>query len=336
MDNVNIQVGKESAGTSAAITALGPLPPVRSVSKSGPSGVFFKALKALASLRLTVALFALSIILVFAGTLAQVDAGIWTVVDGYFRSFYVWIPLQIFLPRTVNFGGGFPFPGGWLLGSLLLANLLAAHAVRFKLSWKRSGIIILHSGLIIMMVSELVTGLFAVEGSMLIFEGKSSNYVTHPRATELAIVPEGTGETAEVTVLPMALLRGGGLIRDDGLPFDVEVVQYMVNSHLYKQNIGSEFLPSDFASLPVVPARIKNNATAGLGAEALRRHRPTGNRRHGGEQGRPTGRVCPLLGQEDRQRTWHLPVRRPARRHAAICNRGRKAIRRAVAAQAFL
>jgi ABC-type transport system involved in cytochrome c biogenesis permease subunit len=267
MDNVNIQVGKETAGTSAAITALGPLPPVRSVSKSGPSGVFFKALKGLASLRLTVALFALSIILVFAGTLAQVDAGIWTVVDGYFRSFYVWIPLQIFLPRTVNFGGGFPFPGGWLLGSLLLANLLAAHAVRFKLSWKRSGIIILHSGLIIMMVSELVTGLFAVEGSMLIYEGKSSNYVTHPRETELAIVVEGTGDTAEVTVLPMALLRGGGRIKDDGLPFDVEVVQYMVNSRLYKQNIGSEFLPSDFASLPVVPARINNRATAGLGSK---------------------------------------------------------------------
>jgi len=40
-----------------------------------------KLLKPLASLQLTVVIFALSIFLIFAGTLAQVHAGIWTVVD---------------------------------------------------------------------------------------------------------------------------------------------------------------------------------------------------------------------------------------------------------------
>ena len=53
--------------------------------------------------------------------------------------------------------GSFPFPGGWLLGSVLLVNLLAAHAIRFKLSWKRSGILLLHAGIILMMIGEFIT-----------------------------------------------------------------------------------------------------------------------------------------------------------------------------------
>src|SRR5262249_15413491 len=106
-----------------------------------------KCLAVLASLRLTVVLFALSIVLVFCGTLAQIDAGIWSVVGQYFRSLYVWIPFQLFFPRRLQISGGFPFPGGWLLGGLLLVNLLAAHAVRFRVNWRRSGILLIHSGL---------------------------------------------------------------------------------------------------------------------------------------------------------------------------------------------
>ena len=52
---------------------------------------------ALASLRLTVVLFALSIFLVFAGTLAQVDHGVWDVVNhSYFRVWFAYIELQGF------------------------------------------------------------------------------------------------------------------------------------------------------------------------------------------------------------------------------------------------
>src|SRR4051812_46733717 len=55
-----------------------------------------KGLKALASLQLTVVLFAFSILLVFFGTVAQMDFGIWTVVDKYFWSWYVLVPFDLF------------------------------------------------------------------------------------------------------------------------------------------------------------------------------------------------------------------------------------------------
>ena len=126
--------------------------------------ILLKLLKPLASLQLTVVLFVLSLVLVFAGTLAQVDNPIWTAVSDYFRSFYVFIPNQVFarfcqtfrwVSPTAQWPGYFPFPGGWTIGGLMLANLLAAHAVRFKFSMKRIGIISIHAGIILLMLGEL-------------------------------------------------------------------------------------------------------------------------------------------------------------------------------------
>src|SRR5262249_32935362 len=112
MDNTQVQANPPPAAP-APLPDLPPpaaAPPPRN--PGGVGRVLYKALLRLASLRITVVLFVLSVILVFCGTLAQVDAGIWTVVSRYFRSFYVWIPFRIFFPRDWVVSGGFPFPGG--------------------------------------------------------------------------------------------------------------------------------------------------------------------------------------------------------------------------------
>ncbi len=101
-----------------------------------------KILSFLQSLKLTVWLLSLSMVLVFAGTLAQVDKGIWTVMDQYFRTYLALIDLPVFFPRTWNVPHFLiPFPGGFLLGWLLTANLLAVHAHTFKVlagGWRRT------------------------------------------------------------------------------------------------------------------------------------------------------------------------------------------------------
>ncbi|MDB5321349.1 MAG: cytochrome c assembly protein [Phycisphaerales bacterium] len=97
-------------------------------------------LKPFASLTLTVILLAFSMVLIYAGTLAQVDTDIWKVQHQYFHSFIAWMPLQDLVPRftavPAHEWGRIPFPGGYIIGSLLLINLLSAHAVRFKFSPK--------------------------------------------------------------------------------------------------------------------------------------------------------------------------------------------------------
>ncbi|MBX2852889.1 MAG: cytochrome c biogenesis protein ResB [Phycisphaeraceae bacterium] len=95
----------------------------------------------LASLRLTVVLLAMSMYLIFVGTLAQVELGIWQVVEKYFRSSFVYVPFDVF--RSLLYPGseetwayGHWFPGGFLIIGLLLVNLLAAHALRYKVTGK--------------------------------------------------------------------------------------------------------------------------------------------------------------------------------------------------------
>lgn len=120
-----------------------------------PQGIR-SALKPLASMKLTVVLFALSVFLVFAGTLVQTRLGIWQVMDVYFRSWFAWIEFKIFFPPAwipglvskewqpffMDFPGkkfplqGFYFPGGFLIGSLMAINLAAAHLLRFTVQAK--------------------------------------------------------------------------------------------------------------------------------------------------------------------------------------------------------
>src|SRR3972149_2858478 len=128
------------------------------------------ALSALAALRLTVVLFAMSIFLVFAGTLAQVDRGVWDVVNHtYFR---VWIArvdflaferlVQMFYPVEWRLVGAFYSPGGKLIGGLLLVNLFAAHVVRFKVAAEGAR---LWGGLAVIALGVLVTGLVIRSGT---------------------------------------------------------------------------------------------------------------------------------------------------------------------------
>jgi hypothetical protein len=213
-------------------------------------------------------------VLIFCGTLAQIDNGIWTVVNSYFRWWYVWVPFQLFvrfgqvfffLPKTLTVGGSFPFPGGWTLGTLLLANLLAAHALRFKITPNRLGILIIHAGLIVLMVSELITGLCAVEARMTIAAREAVNFTDETHAVELAVTDPG-GE--EVTVVPASRLKPGAVIRNDQLPFDVQVADYQPNSNLVRAEKDEPDSPETFTSSVGVRYKLVSQAEgAGVGEQ---------------------------------------------------------------------
>ena len=113
----------------------------------------------------------------------------------------------------------------------LLINLLAAHLIRFKMSWKRSGIFLIHGGLILMVIGEWIA-YSAIEGNLRIPEGQSSNFLSHTRFCELAISkPSDDGKMDNVIVIPQSLLqRHAGPISDPRLPFDIEVNKFMINS----------------------------------------------------------------------------------------------------------
>jgi len=318
------------------------------------------------SLKLTVALLMMAIVIVFAGTMAQVNKGIWQVTDAYFRAGIAWIDFSIFFPRhwfpfLPHIPGRFPFPGGRLIGLMMSVNLLVAHLTRFRirprglrlacgvalvvvgglvtwlvvasgsnkgdaeglaridwsllrwgakiglgvawaaalydvvrrdragqLRWwssamtvaglgglliwwllqgdrplvsnaslrilwqllkggfaslillggflllfrKRGGVVLLHAGIALMMLGELVVGLQAVAGHMRIREGATINYVEQDRTYELAIVDKSDPNVDDVIVIPATRLRPGATIAVDTLPFDVTVDRYYANSRM--------------------------------------------------------------------------------------------------------
>jgi ABC-type transport system involved in cytochrome c biogenesis permease subunit len=208
-----------------------------------------RVLKPVASLQLTVALFALSIVLVFFGTLALIDNGMWSVIHSYFKSFVVKIRFDLvrkflsvfFLPslqKVSPWPGWLPFPGGVTIGLALFLNLVAAHVVRFKLSWKRAGIILLHTGVIVLLLGELATRFFAVEATMTLKVGEASNHVDVSDSAELAFIDSSDPTMERVAAISHdAIVRAfenktSERIQNADLPVDVRVDEYYRNTDL--------------------------------------------------------------------------------------------------------
>src|ERR1041385_3678217 len=136
-----------------------------------------RLIKFFSSLRLTVVLLALGMVLIFTGTLAQEPLGLYAVQQRFFRSFFVDAPSFMAgmhkLADMIGQGFGSPlspidaqsvlaapriplFPGGYLIGGVLLINLITAHFTRFKFSWTKLGIWMTHVGLILLLVGQLL------------------------------------------------------------------------------------------------------------------------------------------------------------------------------------
>lgn len=199
---------------------------------------FRRSLDAICSLRLTIVCLAAALVLVFAGTLAQVRFGLYLVQEEYFQSWLIWwqSPFEnVRLPV---------FPGGHLIGGVLLLNLIAAHIRRFSWTWRKLGIQLTHLGLIIMLAGGLATDLFSVHSYMRIKEGKTSNYSEDSMRMELAVIDRTDPETEQVTAVPGDLLAEGGTIRHESLPFRMEVRGFYRNSKLQPLANGEGVVPA--------------------------------------------------------------------------------------------
>lgn len=200
------------------------------------------------SMRLTVVLLALSIVLVFWATLAQVELGVWGVQERFFRTFFV----------LIHFPGTdipFPvFPGGYFLGGLLLINLIAAHVYRFQFTWRKTGIQLTHFGLILLLLGELFTSLWQEEYQLRLDQGQTRNYSESFRYYELAIVDTTDPEFDQVVVIPEEYLVHGEAVQHPQLPFRVEPRFYLPNANLMMKDQLPEGMPT-----------VANTATQGIG-----------------------------------------------------------------------
>jgi len=179
------------------------------------------------SLRLTVLLIAMSMLLIFAATIDQVNLGVWAVQEKYFRSFFVWMPLGA---RSLPV-----FPGGYLIGGAFALNLAAAFAARFQFSLKKSGILLAHAGLVLLLVGELLSGVWQQDDQMALNEGQTKDYAESFRKTELYVSDITDADYADVVAIPSTLLAKQKPIQYPTLPFRVEPLRYYENAAVFQK-----------------------------------------------------------------------------------------------------
>jgi hypothetical protein len=206
-----------------------------------------RLIKFFSSLRLTVVCLALAMILIFAGTFAQVELGLYKAQNEFFRSFMVyWTPKGSSWRIPV-------FPGGYLIGGALLLNLVSAHATRFKFSRHKAGIWMVHAGLILLLLGQLLTDMLSTETTLHLREGQAKNYSESERLAELVVADTSDPGSDLVVAIPQRVLERKKEIMPPALPFTIRVKRFLPNSKV-------ENRPPDSAS----PAA----ATENIGARA--------------------------------------------------------------------
>ena len=188
--------------------------------------------KFLTSLRLTVVCLGFSVLLVFFGTLAQVDEGLWKAQKIWFES---WIVIGQHLQL---FGWKFfvpIFPGGYVIGFTLLAGLTAAFIHRFVWRWDKLGVHLTHGGVILLLLGQLLTQELAVESYVDFKEGETKTYAEDHLKNELAFIRDAGGGQEEVIVIPESMVKPGAEIRHGKLPFTVRVKEYGVNCQIRRR-----------------------------------------------------------------------------------------------------
>lgn len=197
-------------------------------------------LDVITSLKLTIWCLAILMVLVVGCTLAQVSLGTWGAVEIYMRSWIVWWRLPataISLPV---------FPGGALVGLVLMLNLAAVQLRRLERSWKKSGLWIVHAGLILLFVGEFVTGVYQVDTRLAVEVGQTVDFVESPRDHELAVIDVTDAAADDVFSVPQGLLADGGAIPLPGTPVTIQVKRFLRNAAL--SNRGPADPPSPATS----------------------------------------------------------------------------------------
>lgn len=198
------------------------------------------------SLRLTVTLLSFSLVIIFFGTLAQEPMGLNIAVERYFKSFFIdahaaeagWFMLLKLIqvegtpltPEKIINPGWPVFPGGYLVGSLLLINLVVAYYHRFEWSKKKVGIYFTHVGIVTLLVGQLFTDLLQEESFVHMERGDRRNYTVSFDDNELALILPTGGSNRVVSVPEIMLKDKINIQHPDLAGLTVETKKYWRNA----------------------------------------------------------------------------------------------------------
>ncbi|MCU0707674.1 MAG: cytochrome c biogenesis protein CcsA [Pirellula sp.] len=141
-----------------------PLSTFPAMNATSMGAFFWGILKLAGSLKITCTMFALGVLILFVGTLAQDESTIVDVKKEYFNSWIAIVPFDVFMPQTIwphqdPISYAFAIPGGATVGWILLFNLIAAKVTRFPMVAKGKRFI---GGLILTLVGFALIALIVM------------------------------------------------------------------------------------------------------------------------------------------------------------------------------
>ncbi len=176
-------------------------------------------LGAISSLKLTVLCIFLLGVLIFWGTLDQIEHGLYLAQERFFNSLFVFL-------------GPLPIPSVRIIMWVLFFNLLAALSFRFRYSFKNLGLVITHLGLVILLVSGFLTLHYSQETFVNLYEGESSNIASDYMNWELVIIKEENGKISKLSIDEKDLVPGKSIVAE-GLTLPLKIKSKYINSHYF-------------------------------------------------------------------------------------------------------
>ena len=156
------------------------------------------------------------IIIVILDTIAQKNLGIYDAQQKYFSLGFIWIIKWI------------PLPGGNITIAILFFSLLSKLVVT-GIQINVIGTTIVHIGSLLLLLGGFITGYYSKEGSMVIYEGGSSNYFFDANRMELVVTKPSENnkpEDSEEIVFTENQLISNNILKNSSLPFTVSINKY--------------------------------------------------------------------------------------------------------------
>ena len=192
-------------------------------------------------------------VLLVAGTLSEKSFGLYMAQKIYFSSLIFWA------------GGLIPLPGVLLTVTFIFTGMICKLALD-KWHWKDLGTIVIHLGAALLLLGGFLTAQFSAEGSMVIPQGETRNYIESDHDVELAVTELSRQDE---TVFGAAQMKDGAILKAAGLPFTIEAVSWCRNCGLERlKNAVTEGDPHgvaiNFLLRPLPRDPVEENNRAGL------------------------------------------------------------------------
>ncbi len=164
--------------------------------------------------------------LTFWGTLEQGEHTLYATQQKYFES--------LFLVHWVADVVPIPMPGAYLVLVVLFVNMTLGGIVRVKKAKRKIGVLLGHTGILVLLIGGFVSFNMGQEGNMKIFEQESSDVAVNDRVWEIGIVEMVESGTTVERVIPgktfdKLAIHESRTIDNDVFPFKLTVSGFSKN-----------------------------------------------------------------------------------------------------------